>query len=40
MFIIEGDKMDNGGYVRWGSPYRIKHLTSNLYLVLSKLPEG
>jgi hypothetical protein len=32
LFVIENVDMSVGGLVKWGTPYRLKHLTTNKYL--------
>ena len=34
MFIIESEKMHQGGLVEWESYYRLRHLTTHNYLAL------
>jgi len=36
MFVVESKTMDKGGLVKWDKYYRIRHLTSNLYLSVGK----
>jgi hypothetical protein len=42
MFIVEASKVTEGGLVKWGDYYRLRHLTTNWYLsvdILNKEKE-
>lgn len=36
MFVVESQDMNQGGRVEWGQFYRLRHLTTNKYLVLGQ----
>ncbi len=40
MFIIESENMQKGGLVEWNQPYKLRHLTTGLYLSLGSFVKG
>ena len=40
MFVVESENMQYGGIVEWENQYRLRHLTTNMYLSLGVIMKG
>jgi len=37
MWIIENPVLTIGGFIKWDTPYRLKHFTTGMYLSVKKI---
>lgn len=40
LFSIQSTNIEEGGLVRWDTPYKLKHLTTNKYLAVEPQKAG